>query len=160
MNVRTYFRTVYFIITYLLCLFSISFGSSVISMEIKKDIITNLLGEFFICLGSFVISMFSWKLENQYFILYAIFLCKYDSFSIQSVIFTLLFIVMAFLSYRSYRIKFLIRFYFNFLPSQIEILYYIDYQSFTRFWVCIRSNNYWSFWIPINDYVLRLWHEN
>ena len=41
--VRTYFRTVYFIITYLLCLFSILFGSSVISTDIQKDIITNLL---------------------------------------------------------------------------------------------------------------------
>ena len=41
--VRTYFRTVYFILTYLLCLFSILFGSSVISTDIQKDIITKLL---------------------------------------------------------------------------------------------------------------------
>ena len=34
--VRTYFRTVYFIIKYLLCLFSILFVSSVISTDIQK----------------------------------------------------------------------------------------------------------------------------
>ena len=41
--VRTYFRTVYFVITYLLCLFLILFGSSVISTDIQKDIITKLI---------------------------------------------------------------------------------------------------------------------
>ena len=42
--VRTYFRTVYFKITYLLCLFSILFGSYVISTDIQKGMINFLLG--------------------------------------------------------------------------------------------------------------------
>ena len=42
--VRTYFRTVYSVMTHLLCLFSIVFGSSVISTDIQNDIITNLSG--------------------------------------------------------------------------------------------------------------------
>ena len=56
------------------------FGSSVISTDIQRGMITNLLGQLFICLGIFVISMYSQKLENQCFILYVNFLCKYDSF--------------------------------------------------------------------------------
>ena len=68
--IRTYFRTVYFIITCLLSLFSILFGSSNIGTDIKKGIITNLLGYFFICLGSSIIIKYSLKLENQCFISY------------------------------------------------------------------------------------------
>ena len=67
--VRTYSRTVYFIIMDVLCSFSILFDSSIIRTDIQKDIITSLLGYFFICLSSFVISTFSIKLENQCFIL-------------------------------------------------------------------------------------------
>ena len=42
--VRNYFRTVSFTITDILCLFSILFCSSVISTDIQKGIITNLVG--------------------------------------------------------------------------------------------------------------------
>ena len=57
--VRAYFRTVYFIITYLLSLFSSLIGSSVIITDIQKGIITNLFGYFFVCLGSSIISTYS-----------------------------------------------------------------------------------------------------
>ena len=56
--VRTYFRTIDFIITYLLSLFSIFFGCSVISLDTQKGIITNFLGYFFIYLGISIISTY------------------------------------------------------------------------------------------------------
>ena len=129
--VHTYFITVYFITTYLLSFFSILFDSSVINTDTHNGIITNLLGYFFICLGISIISTYSWKLEINVSFYTSNFICKYDSFSFQSVIFSLLFIVMVFtltllvILNSNYWLCFII--IFNVYDSKIHFIYAITF---------------------------------
>ena len=110
-------------------MFSIFFVSSVISTDIKKGIITNLLGYLFICLGISIISTYSRKMENQCFIYTSNSICKYDPFSFQPVIFSLLSIVIVFtlillvILNSNYLIYFII--IFSFHDSKIRFNYTI-----------------------------------
>ena len=122
--VRTHFRKVYLILTYLLCLFLFLFSCSVMSTDIQKCITTHLL--------SYIILRISWQLHHK---------CVQSKFGKS---------LSCFIRQIAYVST------INFLFNQEYLHYYL------LLWFLIRS--YWSFWIPIIEYVLLLylplWFEN
>ena len=119
-------KSAYFIIMYLIGVFFMLFGSSAISVDIQTGVIRNFQCYIDICLFSPIISTYSLNFENKCFILYVKFYIKVWFISFQSVIYSFLFIVVAFtLIILPILIPIIERIYFDFLHLWFRISYNI-----------------------------------
>ena len=115
----------YFIITYLMSLLFILFGSYAISVNIQTFIIKTLKGYIFICLDSTIFSTYSLNDENKCLILYVKFYLKVQLifFSISNTFIFIYFYGFYFNIIGYFELQLLIRFYSNILCLRFEISY-------------------------------------